>query len=789
MQKRSFGKLRVKFIVRTLIPVLCVLFIAALVCYNMISKNKRNEIKQEIHTEVTLNNDIVFDTLEKECELLDLKGDYDAMYDYATNTHSDQKLYYHTKAIKQLTEYVDVEKIKSSWIALFKEKSIQSDEFNAYGIYNEHYFTRYAWYNEAALNSGDMYFTGIYTSEFADNDKRINKVMAVVQPILDKETNELIGAYGVEISMIYLNSLIDIDKFNNSHVLILDNNNELLFFDSARDLDTYSRLNEEIDELLNARSKYVDFRGEKYFPVSCEMPENNWNLLYLISREEVLSDTLAVALPLAVIFIIAAMVLSIIMITFVNKTVKSINLVTSRTRGIADGNLNNKISIDSDDEFGELAYEFNNTVKHLKRKAEHDEITGLYNTQTFYAKADELISDNDETTGRYAIVRLDIDHFRLINDMYSWQVGNNALIHISDCIKRYISEDSICARDSVDVFLICMKYVDKCDLEDALNNIKNDILEFDISVDINPHFGVYLNVEKGVPVYIMCDKAAVALSLIKGNLLVSISYYDNIVSQKNMDIKFIETHMQQAIDDRQFVIMLQPKYDMETGSIVGAESLVRWIHPEKGIIRPDSFIPIFEKNGFIIKLDEYVWEETCKHLRRWLDMGYSPKPVSVNVSRIHIYDKRFVDKLCSLIKKYDLPTELLELEFTESALLDDIQELYSLMKQLKDRNFVLLMDDFASGYSSLNTLKSAPFDVVKIDKEFIDAICESDKDRGLVASTIAMINSQNMDIVVEGVEKVGQVKILRDAGCKIAQGYFYSKPVSIEEFEKMAFEI
>ena len=228
---------------------------------------------------------------------------------------------------------------------------------------------------------------------------------------------------------------------------------------------------------------------------------------------------------------------------------------------------------------------------------------------------------------------------------------------------------------------------------------------------------------------------------------------------------------------------------MKTNKIVGAEALVRWKHPVKGIIKPDTFIPIFEKNGNIIKLDEFVWEETCRCISKWVKMGLDVFPISVNVSRIHIYNKHLVEELCDLVEKYDIPTRLLQLEFTESALLDDTKELYNTINKLKEKNFTLLMDDFASGYSSLNTLKAAPFDIVKLDKEFISAVAENQRDRMLVASAISMIDKQRMEIVVEGVETREQVGILLQSGCDIAQGYFFSKPIDVDTFEKLAFGI
>lgn len=791
MANRKISKLGLKFILFTLLPALLVIIIAGIVCYCVVSQNKIGIIKQEVLQQASVNNDDVEDALFDLYETAELEQGYGKVYNYINNSDSVQDLYFYNQATKFLDGIVNEndKAVHSAWIASFKSRVMISDEKNGYKKDDVKEFTKLPWYDPVAIHVGKMYFSPIYTSEIGNNN-RVNKVVNIIVPIKDKMTEEVIGAYGIEVSMLYIDPILKLDNdFSDALVFMFNENNKLLYYSGARTESDYTEIHKVLDNFNLDGYSYEDFNGKQYLSMVTSMNNMHWTVDYLIRKDEIKSSVNKVALPMMVTFICAALILSIVMIAFISRFVSKVRLVISNTMDISNGKYNNRMLIDSDDEFGELAVAFNDTIDKLKYMAEHDDITGVYNVSTFYNIADRLIKQIDSVTGKYAIVRLDIDHFRIINDIYNWQVGNNVLLHIADSITKRLPNGSVCGRLSGDIFVICMKYTSIEGLENILASIKDDILAFDIIVNLNPHFGVYLDAERDIPIYLLCDRAGIALGMIKGNLLSTISYYDNTINRKNMDIKFIETNMQAALDDKQFFVQLQPKYNMQTNEIVGAEALVRWKNPEKGILRPDLFIPVFEKNGFVIKLDEFVWEETCKLLKKWKDIGLKSIPISVNVSRVHIYDKNFISNLCALIEKYDIPVEMLELEFTESALLDDVKELYRLMNQLKEKKFALLMDDFASGYSSLNTLKSAPFDIVKIDKEFISAICESDRDRILVASTISMINNQNMQIVVEGVEKHGQVEILKAAGCSIAQGYFYSKPVDIDVFEKMAFGI
>lgn len=221
---------------------------------------------------------------------------------------------------------------------------------------------------------------------------------------------------------------------------------------------------------------------------------------------------------------------------------------------------------------------------------------------------------------------------------------------------------------------------------------------------------------------------------------------------------------------------------------MGAEALVRWIHPVKGLIPPGQFIPLFEKNGFILKLEPYLWEEVCKNLKKWKDEGKKLVPISVNVSRLHLYNPGLQDIICGLADQYGIPRSILELELTESMFFEDMSNLSRVLNQLKVEGFTLDMDDFGSGYSSLNMLKNIPIDVLKIDREFFNETVATDKGKTVIKYTVAMAHELSMSVVAEGVETEVQAKFLLDVGCHVAQGFYFSKPMPTEEFERVCWK-
>ena len=410
---------------------------------------------------------------------------------------------------------------------------------------------------------------------------------------------------------------------------------------------------------------------------------------------------------------------------------------------------------------------------------EKDVLTGVYSKEFFYKKAEFLINVNPRH--RYDIVCCDVERFKLINDLFGEATGDALLKHLAKQLLHGMKGMGLCGRIGADKFACLLPHRDKYDGELFAEEIRA-INEFPISIYINVCYGIYVIDDVSLPISTMCDRALTACDSIKGRYGSSFAYYDDGFRQKAIDEQFIVDGMKTGLIEKQFQVYYQPKYSLQTEEIVGAEALVRWIHPKRGFLSPADFIPIFEKNGFITDLDIYVWDTACSHLRAWIDAGNKPLPVSVNVSRTDIYNPELEHILVGLLQKHRLEPSLLHLEITETAYTEDAEQLINTVARLKDLGFLIEMDDFGKGYSSLNMLADLPINILKLDMSFI---CEADNDRkkNILSVIIYLAHKLGLPIVAEGVETSAQKLTLREMGCGFAQGFYYAKPMPREEFE------
>lgn len=420
----------------------------------------------------------------------------------------------------------------------------------------------------------------------------------------------------------------------------------------------------------------------------------------------------------------------------------------------------------------------------LRYRADYDLTTGIYNKSAFYSATEKWMKQDPDVLR--CLIRFDIDRFKIINETYSLAEGDKVLCYIANLLKNMTFSNETYARNNSDIFFVCLARSKKgttdfiSELEQKLNLYPIDF-QFILSAGI-----VCISHYDRQPINVLCDWAAMAQRTVKGNFIDHYAFYENSMSEALNKEHYITKNMNHALRSHQFHMYLQPKYDMRDCSIIGAEALSRWIHPTDGIISPGEFIPLFERNGFILRLDEYIWELACKTLRRWLDEGQRVVPISVNVSRIHLRDPGFCDKLIELINKYDLPPNLLELEITESAYADNPSVLYGIMDKLQSAGFIFSMDDFGSGYSSLNSLKDIPVDIVKIDLNFLQkARLGLETGRDILKGTIRLVQGINLLVIAEGVETKEQADFLLDVGCIHAQGFYYAKPMPISDFEQL----
>ena len=401
------------------------------------------------------------------------------------------------------------------------------------------------------------------------------------------------------------------------------------------------------------------------------------------------------------------------------------------------------------------------------------------NPAIFSKKLADMMAECE--VGHMAYIQFDVERFKLINDQYGSDMGDEVLKFFSDSLKVLCSERQPFCRLTADVFMIGTEFGEREELIDFVHMLESRLSDYK-GLEYRLIFGICIVEDKSVSTRRHGDNAALARQSIKGNALKNIAFFEGSMIGKLRKQQVIEDDMHKAVVNGEFVMYLQPKYCISTKRIIGGEALARWIHPEKGMISPADFIPIFEKNGFIIKLDCIIWEKACRQLRAWLDEGLTPVPISVNVSREYLDTCDVVAIISDLVAKYDIPKELFELEITESIESNNVREIVT---RFKENGFKMLMDDFGSGYSSLNMLRSTQFDVLKIDRGFFSEFMESDRGRKIISHTITMSQDIGLDIIAEGVETDEQAEFLYHCGCDAAQGFLYSRPVPVEEFDRM----
>ena len=415
---------------------------------------------------------------------------------------------------------------------------------------------------------------------------------------------------------------------------------------------------------------------------------------------------------------------------------------------------------------------------------ERDPLTGLYNREYFYRYAEQFDQFHKEMD-MDAIV-LDVNHFHMINERYGKHCGDDVLRRVGESVRNVVRESGgIVCRRSGDTFMVYCPHRE--DYRDILENASVSFTE-DASSDnrVRLRMGVYSRVDKVLDIERRFDRAKSASDTVRGSFAKTIGFYDSAMLETELYEERLVEDFSAAIRQEQFTVFYQPKFNVRSENPVlsSAEALVRWQHPELGMISPAVFIPLFENNGLIQKLDTYVWQHAAAQIRDWKDRLGVSVPISVNVSRIDMYDPGLVEEFQALLKKYELlPGEFL-LEITESAYTQDSAQIISTVKRLRNLGFMIEMDDFGTGYSSLNMISSLPIDALKLDMKFIRDAFRDGKDTRLIELIIDIADYLNVPVIAEGVETEEQLNALRAMGCEIVQGYYFSRPVPAVEFER-----
>lgn len=423
-------------------------------------------------------------------------------------------------------------------------------------------------------------------------------------------------------------------------------------------------------------------------------------------------------------------------------------------------------------------------TEELDKMAYVDDVTGCSSFGKFKLDAGALIKNRKDIN--YILIKQDIDKFRLINEIYTLAVGDRILKAAADALDTALDNElDAFARIHADEFILLIGFrsddgfLEKKErFEHTFESACIKLLDSKISLSR----GRYLLQDEDVDFGIAYEKANFAHRMAKESGVIELDY-DGKVKDRAIFEKDIERRMEDALEREEYKLFLQPKYHLYNEKIAGAEALVRWSAEDKSLIYPNDFIPVFERNGFIIRLDMYMFKKTCQKLREWIDAGITPISISVNFSRRHLSNPTFIDELSTIADQYEIPHNLLEIELTETAMLENLSVLEEVLKRIHLAGFTLSMDDFGTGYSSLSLLKNICVDVIKIDKSFFDESKDLNRAKTIISSVMDMAVKLNIHTVAEGVETKIHIDLLRELGCEIVQGYYYDAPMPAAQLE------
>lgn len=527
--------------------------------------------------------------------------------------------------------------------------------------------------------------------------------------------------------------------------VILEKENDANFFKTA-----LSQKDAEISEI-------VTIDKIRYFMTVCSMSTNNWTMVSFVPCSAVRDSSANVVMPLNYLVVVLAAVFLILATYLLYYTYR----IRKKANEIVDEN---------------------NKINYI------DDLTGYASWKSFMENYDKKLLD---TSLNLAFLCLDIDKFKTVNDTLGYEGGNNILKQVAQIIARDIGSNDLFARNGGDHFNILAEYEKEEDVIELVNNIISDI-EYQITdIKISVSIGIYLITDPNMKIRAVYDRANIARASIKNSNESYYCFFDKSMLNDLREEKYIEDTMEEALEKGEFVVYLQPKYSLEENSndIIGAEALVRWYHNGE-IISPGKFIPVFEKNGFVTKLDFYMFREVCKLQKAWKNKGFTPRVISVNMSRLHFTNPDFVDTLRKYCEEYDIETKYFEIEITESAAYENISILMDVFSKIKSAGFHVSIDDFGTGYSSLNMLKDLPVDVLKIDRSFLTEDANEEENASkIIGCVVSLASSLDISTICEGIETKEQASLLSRLGCDMAQGFYFARPMPVKDYEKIVYGI
>ncbi|AJP11874.1 TPA: bifunctional diguanylate cyclase/phosphodiesterase [Clostridioides difficile] len=432
-----------------------------------------------------------------------------------------------------------------------------------------------------------------------------------------------------------------------------------------------------------------------------------------------------------------------------------------------------------------LIWEYYNK-KRFKRIFYTDNLTKIKNQVAFENRAIEIL--HNASNKEYVLLNIDIDNFKYINDTHGYEYGDKVLIIVAAALSKTFNIKETCARIGSDNFVILAKYRDSLleDIREMLTNAIISELDMNVTQTISYCIGAYLVEIDNLgykSINSMMDKANIAHKVSKTRGISSTVWYnENLLKQLQME-NSIYNYMYKAIENEEFHMYLQPKFQISSLNVVSAEALVRWFSPELGFLSPDEFIPLFEKSGFIIELDFYMLKKACSFVKKtFMKKNQYTYPIAVNFSRVTIYQNSFYQRFLDTVKEYEIPFKYIEIEVTESAFNEISQPVISILEELKKLGFLISMDDFGSGYSSLSLLCSLSINGLKLDKSLLKETFNREKVYSIIQCIIEMSHRIGMSVVCEGIETKKDLEFLNTVKCDVGQGFYFSKPIEEKEF-------
>ena len=457
--------------------------------------------------------------------------------------------------------------------------------------------------------------------------------------------------------------------------------------------------------------------------------------------------------------------------------IPTISAIQKKKNASKEKELNDKIN-----EMSIIDNELESYKLELEKIAYTDPITGLDNMVKFSIDCKETIEKNPQAS--YGIIIFEIDNLSKINISYGLEESDKVRCYVADSLRDILKSYYIYGRVHEQLYAIMSYYDEDDELINITNIISENIKDYSANFQVHMSFGIYKVEDNRANISEMINLAELAKRTINKHSESNYAFYNKELERRMIEDDEMGKEMNYALEHHQFIMYMQPMINLRTHEIIGAEALVRWNHPARGILSPFSFLPLFETNNFIIKLDHYIWDDAFKTIRHWIDNNVKPIPISINISPIHFDHPGFADTLDNLAVKYKIPKNMITLEFPERAFSETTDEIIKVLERLDESGFPICIDNFGCYHSPINLLKKLPVSIIKLDRKFLLDSVNNENGMTILRYLNAMTKELDKSVIAEGVETVEQANNLSEFGCDYAQGFFFSKPLPLREFDE-----